>query len=111
MLKTFTIDGKNYTIKKELKFGEYRKFNKISSKLAQLAKVTNENLTEEQQKEFLNTNTEQMNFIVDFLESHLGLSQQEIEELSFADANNVFQEAFKQSTTVDTELKKTSDLQ
>lgn len=113
---SFTVEGKTYKIQKELTFKEYRKNNRVSGKLNELSKEIgkNENITdlpeEQLQKiitEFSSANNEQMDLMAEFLEQHLGMTQDEIDELSLNNAIKIFQEAFKLSTTPDKKLKKT----
>ena len=100
---SFTVNGKTYTIKKELKLGEYRKISGINAKLNRLSK----NITDETASEFSEASNDQLQAICDFLESHVGVTQIEIDDMSMGEAVSVFQEAFKLSTTPDKELKKT----
>ena len=102
---SFTVNDKKYTIKKELKLGEYRRINGINAKLNRLSK----NITDETASEFSEASNEQLQSICDFLESHVGVTQLEIDDMSMTEAVSVFQEAFKLSTTPDKEIKKTSN--
>ena len=99
----FVVNNKSYTIQKELKFGEYRKISGINAKLTRLSK----NITEENTTEFSETSSEQLQLICDFLESHLGVTQEQIDIMDMDEAINVFKEAFKLSTTPDKDIKKT----
>ena len=102
---SFTINDKTYTIKKELKLGEYRKISGVNARLNRLAK----NIDAENSSEFMEASDDQLQSICDFLESHVGITQEEINEMNMSEAVNIFQEAFKLSTTPNTELKKTSN--
>jgi hypothetical protein len=101
----FTVNDKTYTIKKELKLGEYRKISGINAKLNRLSK----NPDIENSSEFMEASDNQLQVICDFLESHVGITQEEINDMNMTEAVQVFQEAFKLSTTPDKELKKTSN--
>lgn len=100
---TFTFNEKKYTIRKELKLGEYRKISGINAKLNRLSK----NMDIENSSEFMEASDEQLQAICDFLESHVGITQEEINDMSMSEAISIFQEAFKLSTTPNKELKKT----
>src|SRR3990167_8362634 len=101
----FTVNNKIYSIKKELKLGEYRRISGINARLNRLSK----NIDPENSSEFMEASDNQLQTICDFLESHVGVTQEEVDDLLMAEAVQVFQEAFKLSTTPDKELKKTSD--
>ena len=49
-----------------------------------------------------------MDEITGFLDNHLGLTQEDIDDLDFADASNIFALGYKTVTSIDKELKKTS---
>ena len=104
----FTVKEKNYSILKEVKLGEYRKISGINSRLNKLAKSITDP-TPEQSAEFADVSNDQLQAICDFLESHVGITQADIDEMSMPEAIEVFQEAFKLSTTPDKEIKKTSN--
>lgn len=105
---TFTVKDKSYSLKRDITFGEYRKINKINSKLSELSKkFGTDDISKLEDKdlislsqEFASTNDEQLNVIVDFLENLLGLSQEDVNKMALDEAVQVFQEAFKESTTV-----------
>lgn len=110
----FSFNGKEYEIKKEITMGEYRKINRVNSKLTELSqKYTNESdLTkipvEEQQKiilDFSKTSDEQLDTVALFLEKTLGLTQEDIDKLSLTEAIQLFNEAFRKSS----EVKKKQD--
>lgn len=98
---SFVVNGITYTIKKELKMGEYRTITAINSKLNRLSKDI------ERVDDFVETSSQQLQEVCNFLESHLGLSQGDIDNMSMDDAVNVFKEAFVLSTSPDKEIKKT----
>lgn len=103
---SFEYNGKSYSIKKELTLGEYRKINRINNKLVTLSKDIKDD--QEVTEEFITTSNEQLQVICDFLESHLGLNEEHVNNLGMNESIKIFQEAFKLSTTPDKELKKTS---
>jgi len=112
---TFTFNGKNYEIKKEITMGEYRKINRVNSRLTELSqKYSNESdLTkvplEEQQRvilEFSKTSDEQLDTVASFLENTLALTQEDIDKLSLTEAIQLFNEAFRKSS----EIKKNSNV-
>lgn len=103
----FTINGKTYTIKKELKLGEYRKMSNVNARLNRLNKNMIDSNTLEQSAEFSEATNDQLQSICDFLESHVGITQEEIDDIGMNEGIKIFQEAFKLSTTVDTDIKKT----
>ena len=114
----FTVNDVQYEIKKDIKYGEYRKINQINTKLGSLSTKLgiDDDLTKIDPKdlqkiatEFATTNEEQMQIIADFLNSTIGLTQQALDDLTLNDAMKVFQETFKLATTPDKELKNTSD--
>ena len=115
----FTVNDVQYQIKKDIKYGEYRKINQINTKLGSLSAklgIDDNDLTKIDPKdlqkiatEFATTNEEQMQIIADFLHSTIGLTQEALDDLTLNDAIKVFQETFKLATTPDKELKKTSD--
>jgi len=113
---TLEYNGTTYTIKKDITFGEYRKINKVTSNLGLLAKKYGDDeltdLSVEQQtevfNEFSSTSEQQMQMIVEFLEETLGLSQDDIDNMTLAEAGGLFNETFKQATMVKKNSKPTS---
>ena len=105
----FDFNGKQYEIKRDVSFGEYKKISRISSSLQNLAKDYS-SATEEQksqlEKEFAKTTDDQLITIGNFLESMLGLSQTDIDNMNLVDAITLFNEAF----TVSTQVKKKSEI-
>lgn len=103
MSEAFTVNNKNYEVKKELKFGEYRKISQVNSRISELTtRFSDTTPPDELQKlanELTSANSEQMQVIVDFLTNNVGLTQEQIDNLSLVEAIQVFQEAFKLSTT------------
>lgn len=114
---TFDYNGKTYEIKKDVTFGEYRKISNISNKLLTLSEKygDTQNFTEIDPKiqsqivnEFTVTTDRQLDIIVDFLESILGLKQKDIDGLTLTDAVGLFNKTFTESTTVKKKSEKTS---
>ena len=109
----FEYNGKSYTIKRDVSFGEYRKISKVGN---QLQTLTNDfDKADEDRKqiimtEFTKTSDEQLNIIADFIETTLGLKQHDIEKLSLFDAIGLFNQAFTISTQIKKKLEKTLDL-
>ena len=101
----FEVNGKFYEIKKELKLGEYRRISGVNSRLNKISQI--EDMTPQQASDFTEASNEQLQVICDFLESHLGVTQSMIDDMDMKEAINVFQEAFKRSTTPDKDIKKT----
>ena len=110
----FDFNGKQYEIKRDVSFGEYKKISRISSSLQNLAKDYS-SATEEQksqlEKEFAKTTDDQLITIGNFLESMLGLSQTDIDNMSLVDAITLFNEAFTVSTQVKKKSETTLELQ
>lgn len=104
----FKVNGKEYTIKRDMKFGEYRKINAVNAELSELAqKFDKENVSELSEKELqevtqelTKTNDEQLTLMADFIQDILGLTQDEIDEMSLDEAVKVFQETFKNSSNI-----------
>ena len=105
---TFTVKEKSYSLKRDITFGEYRTINKINKKLSDLSeKFGSDDISKLEDKdlislsqEFASTNDEQLEIIVNFLESLLGLTQEDINKMALDEAVQLFQEAFKEATTV-----------
>ena len=102
---SFTVDGNTYKIQKELKLGEYRNINRINAKVSRLSIGLKDEVTPE--TAFAEASDEQLQVICDFLESHLGITQEQINDMSPSTAIEIFQEAVKLSTTPDKAIKKT----
>ena len=104
----FDFNGKLYEIKRDVSFGEYKKISRISSSLQSLAKdyaTADDNLKSQLEKEFAKTTDDQLLVIGNFLESMLGLTQLDIDNMSLVDAITLFNEAF----TISTQVKKKSE--
>lgn len=99
----FDFNGKSYTIKRDVKFGEYKKISKLSNSLQQLTKQYEFATEEEKLKiidKFSNTTEDQLQMIGDFLESMLGLTQNDIDNMGVMEAIELFNESFTLSTSV-----------
>ena len=99
----FFYNDKQYEIKRNVSFGEYKKISKLSNSLQNLAtdfKNANESQQELITREFAKTTDDQLLVIGNFLESMLGLNQFDIDNMSLVDAILLFNESFTQSTQV-----------
>ena len=116
MPETVTINEKQYTVQRKLKFMEVTTLQKIFSKTISAQKEIGDPAKfaelpiEEQLKiimpTFENTN-EQNEKIVLFLSSVLGLTQEQINDLEFEEAFAVFNQGY----TICTTMKKKQDVQ
>ena len=105
----FDFNGKQYEIKRDVSFGEYKKISRISSSLQNLAKdytTADDEQKSQLEKEFAKTTDDQLLVIGNFLESMLGLTQIDIDNMSLVNAITLFNEAF----TVSTQVKKKSEI-
>lgn len=103
----FDFNGKIYEIKREVSFGEYKKISKISNNIQTLANdyiVANDTQKVQLEKEFAKTTDDQLLVIGNFIESMLGLTQLDIDNMSLIDAITLFNESF----TISTQVKKKS---
>lgn len=115
----FTVNDKEYTIVRNLKFMEVTQIQKIFSNSLNAQKQIGDPVafsklsTDEQMKiimpTFENTN-EQNEKIVQFLSSVLGLSQDAINDLDFEEAFAVFNQGYIISTTIKKKLEEPSGL-
>lgn len=99
----FEFNGKQYTIKRDVSFGEYKKISKLGNSLQSLTKEYESANEEEKIKiieEFSKTTEDQLQLIGDFIESMLGLTQNDIDNMILMDAIGLFNEAFTTSTQV-----------
>lgn len=105
----FSFNNKQYEIKRDVSFGEYKKISRISNSIQNLA-TDYRTATEEQkaqlEKEFAKTTDDQLLVIGNFLESMLGLTQLDIDNMNLIDAITLFNEAF----TISTQVKKKSEI-
>jgi len=109
---TFSVNNKTYSIKKDLTFGKYQLISKTNSKLNKIQRKIGET---EDPDEIIRLNGElselgetQLEMMGDFLEQYVGVSQEELNDMSLTEATRIFAEAFKICTVPDVELKKTS---
>ena len=104
----FEFNGKSYTIKRDVSFGEYKKISKLGNTLQSLQKEYEPASDEEKTRimeEFSRTTNDQLQTIADFIESILGLKQADVDKMSLMDAIGLFNEAF----TISTQVKKKSE--
>ena len=111
-------NGTTYEIKKDISFGDYRKISKVSNSLLALSEKyadtknfeeIDSTLQSKIVNEFTTTTDKQLDLIVEFLESSLGLKQKDIDSLALTDAVGLFNETFKTATTVKKKSEATSD--
>jgi hypothetical protein len=111
---SFEYNGRQYTIKRDVSFGEYKKISKLGNTLQ---KLTSEyELASEEDKlkiieQFSKTTEDQLQLIGDFIESMLGLTQIDIDSMSLMGAISLFNEAFTISTGVKKKLETISESQ
>jgi hypothetical protein len=107
-----TLNSKEYVVKKDITFGEYRKFSNLNTKLTNIQSQFDEKLDDVEiakiTSEFAQTTNEQMQLMVEFLESTLGLKQKDLDSMSLEEAVVLFQESFKACTEVKKKSDKTS---
>jgi hypothetical protein len=111
-----TVNEKEYVIKKDITFGEYRKINSINNKLSSLSNQFGEEtistLKPEQlskvAQDFAQTSDEQLHLMIDFLESTIGITQEDIDNMSLTEAVSLFQESFRACTEVKKKSNKIS---
>lgn len=110
---TFEFNGKSYSIKRDVSFGEYKKISKLGNTLQKLT-TEYERASEDDKlkiiEQFSKTTEDQLQTVGDFIESMLGLTQVDIDGMSLMDAIGLFNESFTQSTQVKKKLEKISDL-
>ena len=109
---SFEFNGKSYTIKRDVSFGEYKKVSRLTNSLQKLATDYKDATPEDKPKleaQFANTSDEQLQVIGDFLESMLGLTQVSIDDMRLSDAITLFSLAFTESTQVKKKSEITSE--
>ena len=99
----FVYNDIEYTVKKNVSFGEYKRISKLSTVLQKT--LSDYNLADDEKKiklseQFSNTIDQKLQMMSDFLESTLGLTQNDIDELSFNDASELFDLTLINSTHV-----------
>lgn len=102
--ETFTVNGKTYTIKNSLKFGHNRKITEIGQRLQDIQEEFFPNidkidaeaigaLDEKRYKEYQKKQTPIINqnfqLMANILETVLGLTQDEIDDLDDSEANDI----------------------
>ena len=112
--QTILVNEKTYTIKRELKFGEFAKMTELNNSLVELTKKYGDEedfdklSRDEMQKvtlEFSQKGTEQIKLMVTFLNEVIGLNQESLNDLPLSEAMLVFTRTFKAAT----EIKKNLD--
>jgi len=109
----FDFNGKEYIIKKDVSFGEYKKISKLGNSLQTLTREYTNADDEEKIKiseRFAQTTDDQLEAIANFLELTLGLTQKDIDKMSLMDALGLFNEAFTVSTQIKKKLETTLEL-
>ena len=104
----FDFNNRQYEIKRDVSFGEYKKISKLGNSLQSLTKEYESANEEDKLKiveKFSKTTDDQLQLIGDFIESMLGLTQKDIDGMSLIDAISLFNEAF----TISTNIKKKSE--
>ena len=99
---TLEFNGKSYKILRDVSFGEFRKITKLQIAMKDITK------TMEQNDHDLETFSQ---LLADFLESMLGLTQVEVNDLTLNDASELFGMAFSQATQVKKKLEIISESQ
>ena len=108
----FDYNGKSYTIKKDVSFGEYKRISRIANLLNTLTKEFEEAGDDRKQQileQFTKTSDEHLNIISDFIESTLGLSEKDIDRFSLFDAIGLFNKSFELATQVKKKSETTSE--
>ena len=111
---SFEYNGKQYTIKRDVSFGEYKKISKLGNTLQKLTgeyELANEEDKLKIIEQFSKTTEDQLQLIGDFIESMLGLTQNDIDNMTLMGAISLFNEAFTISTNVKKKLETTSESQ
>lgn len=98
---SFEVNGKKYSLQKEITFGKYRSINKINSDMSKIFKSNNP-------LEIAEAGNEQLQLVSDFLGEYVGITQEEMDNMKLEEAVEIFQKAFEMGITPNKELKKTS---
>ena len=105
----FDFNGKLYELKREVSFGEYKKISKLSNALQRLTKEYELGTEEEKVKileQFTKTTEDQLDTMGNFIESMLGLTQIDIDNMTLMNAISLFNESF----VISTQVKKKSEI-
>ncbi|UVF62446.1 hypothetical protein [Nitrososphaeria virus YSH_922147] len=94
----FEFNGKEYTLKRDVSFGEYKKITQLQLDMKN-ATIDNEN---ELSVRFNNSMTE-------FLTSLLGITEEELDSLGLISSAELFGKSFQVATDIKKKLKTTSD--
>ena len=94
--ESFEFNGKTYTIKKDVTFGDNRNITKLQMDL--------KNAIPEDETDITNKFNQMM---ADFFENNLGLTQDDMNSLSLLQAAELFGKAFLVSTSVKKKLETT----
>ena len=105
----FDFNEKLYELKREVSFGEYKKISKLSNALQRLTKEYELGTEEEKVKileQFTKTTEDQLDTMGNFIESMLGLTQIDIDNMTLMNAISLFNESF----VISTQVKKKSEI-
>ena len=109
----FEYEGKSYSIKRDVSFGEYKKISHLGNSLHILTREYEEADEDKKQviiEEFTRTTDSQLEIMSNFIETILGLKQSDIDKMSLFTAVGLFNKAFELSTQIKKKLEKISDL-
>lgn len=93
----FEFNGKSYKILRDVSFGEFRNITKLQNSMKDQSNTPEQN---DKDVELFSQ------MLADFLESMLGLKQEDINKLSLNDASELFGNSF----TLATQVKKKSEI-
>lgn len=98
------INSKEYTLKKLITMGEYRKISQINNELSEFTSNLSKEITGEELEKIgrhlSKLTNEQSQVMVDFIADSLGLEQKDIDLMSLPEAVELFNETFKASTQI-----------
>jgi len=114
---TVEHNGKSYTLKRNVKLGEYSKLTKLNREILDMSIKEPPDIDKlgiEKFKEELidggRKNDDIVQLTVNTLASLLGITQNELEDMDLNDAMELFQKAWAQATTVKKKLEQPSVL-
>ena len=105
----FDFNEKLYELKREVSFGEFKKISKLSNSLQTLTKKYDIGTEAEKImiiEQFSQTTEDQLETISTFIESMLGLTQVDIDNMTLMNAISLFNESF----VISTQVKKKSEI-
>jgi len=105
----FDFNEKLYELKREVSFGEFKKISKLSNSLQTLTKKYDIGTEAEKImiiEQFSQTTEDQLETISTFIESMLGLTQIDIDNMTLMNAISLFNESF----VISTQVKKKSEI-